>query len=346
MRLLGLAGLAGACLATSQVYAADLFGSAPPPMDAPSAQTELGSNWYIRGDIGYGQTNQTTVDPNGTLFPTVYQGGYTDPNTKNWVNTTTFNGAPTGSPTGNTAFTRGNAKTVTTPDFSLGFGYRVNDWLRVEATYQMSQGPGVAAQTQVKCVTALTAANNYDAATGAYDIPVGYTATTRPCNGYLNARQYNNTGMASVIADLGHWWILNPFIGVGLGVNASTITGSTAFYDSVTGAAYTGVNYAQGNPEVIAQPTNNLDVKGNPVLTTLQSQSGVTPQGLFTGQNWNRNLNSTKYTIAGQLMAGVGVPISQSATMDLTYKMMSLDLFGSAKNMRQSVSLGVRYNIN
>ena len=67
MKLLAAAGLAGVCLAASPLFAADLFESAPPPMDDGS-QTELGSNWYIRGDVGYGMVTEPTVVPKPGCF--------------------------------------------------------------------------------------------------------------------------------------------------------------------------------------------------------------------------------------------------------------------------------------
>src|SRR5947209_6424625 len=168
MRFLAAAGLLGACLATSPLYAADLFSSPPPTMDEPVYQSELGSNWYIRGDVGYGQVTESTVTPTPGMFPPSYnyQTGFVDPLTTNWVDQTlTYNGAPSGSPNSDTAFTRGNFQKAMTPSFSLGAGYRVNDWLRVEATYQIFKGPGLAAQAQLQCATALDPVYNHPNAT-------------------------------------------------------------------------------------------------------------------------------------------------------------------------------------
>ena len=124
MRILAAAGLAGVCLATSPLFAADLFDSAPPPMDMPQRQTELGSNWYIRGDVGYGQIDEATVVPSAGLFPTVGNAPIGDANTPVVV-------------------TRGNNQSTMSPSFGLGFGYRVNDWFRVDADWQFMQGAGI-----------------------------------------------------------------------------------------------------------------------------------------------------------------------------------------------------------
>ncbi|MDE3174649.1 MAG: hypothetical protein KGM15_00885 [Pseudomonadota bacterium] len=349
MRFLAAAGLAGACLATSPLFAADLFSSAPPPMDAPMVDTELGSNWYIRGDVGYAQTTQSTVLTRPTMFPTSYQGGYLDP-TNTWVNTVVFNGAPTGGPNGNDAFSRGNFKDTTSPTFSLGFGYRVNDWLRLEADYQFSKGPGLAAQGQLQCAGPSGAVFNYSY-TGPMDLigtqhAVGYQYNPQSCTGFLNATQFNNTGLVSAYIDLGHWSLFTPYIGGGAGLNASTISGSLNYANSVTGQAYNGPTYLGSAPNVIVQATATPDQAGRTVYVPLTDANGNTPQGLFMLQNWNRHFDSTKYTLAAQLAAGVGVQISQSATLDIGARVTTLDLASGMKNLQKSVNIGVRYNIN
>ena len=45
------------------------------------------------------------------------------------------------------------------------------------------------------------------------------------CNGQLNVKQYNKTALANAYVDLGHWGMITPYIGAGLGVNANTIHG-------------------------------------------------------------------------------------------------------------------------
>jgi opacity protein-like surface antigen len=352
MRLLGLAGLVGACLATSPLFAADLFDSAPPPMDAPAGQTELGSNWYIRGDVGYGAITESTVVPTPGMFPATspFQTGSIDPTTQAFVPATaTFNGAPTGSPGSNDAFTRGNFQNSMTPTFSLGAGYRVNDWLRLEATYQIFKGPGLAAKTQLQCAGALNPVYNYpNAVAGNPGVGVanGYLYQSSTCNGFLNATQFNNTGFANAYVDLGKWWMISPYIGAGVGLNASTISGSLSYYDATTGVAYRGPTFNQtaGVPN-IASSLTGVDAYGNKQYTTIAASSGGTLKGLTLQQNWNRSFNSTKFTVAGQLIAGFGVPISQSATLDFGYHIMALDM-SNTKNIFQTVNVGVRYDLN
>jgi opacity protein-like surface antigen len=331
MRLLAAAGLVGACLATTPLFAADLFDSAPPPMDMPPPQTELGSNWYIRGDVGYGQIDQATVVPSAGLFPTIGNAPIGDANTP-------------------VAVTRGNNQSTMTPTFGLGFGYRVNDWFRVDADWQFSKGPGFGTTQSVYCPEVANAVSNYNTQTvngvsTVVPVPVGYQYDYTKCDGNLHVNQYNNTALVMGYVDLGHWGLFTPYIGAGAGVNANTMSGSLSFNQQDTGVNYTGATVNGTAPGNWVTQTSMQN--GYPYYSTLQ---GVTPSS-GTRQpvgpaNWSRTINTTKYTFAGALAAGVGIQISQSATLDLAYKIMTFDITGGVKSTLQSVNLGVRYNLN
>jgi opacity protein-like surface antigen len=362
MKFLAAAGLAGACLATSPVIAADLFDSGPPPLDAPAPEAELGSNWYIRGDVGYGQTNQATVVPAAGLFPTQYPGGFFNNGAYQQLFTTTtgqpllFNGAPIGDAKSPVTVVRGNNKTVMGADFNMGVGYRINDWFRVEADYSFFRGPGLSAQTQIFCPGQANAVSNYAYNGASTDtggsiapgqaIPFGYTYDYSTCNGYLNVSQYNNLGLASGYIDLGHWGMFSPYIGAGAGINANTITGSLNYYTTSTGATYTGPTVTGSAPAIWVTDTGQLDQAGHTIYAPLVQSNGKGPQLQIGPQNWQRTINQTKYTFAAQVAAGLGVQISQSATIDLGYKLITTDITGGAKGIRQSLTLGVRYNLN
>jgi hypothetical protein len=309
----------------------------------------LGSNWYIRGDIGYGQTTQATVVPQAGLFPTIYQGGYFQP--ANTFNPTyLFNGAPSGDASSPVAVTRGNIKSTMAADYSLGFGYRINDWFRVEADYTFSKGPGFSAQTKVYCPGQATAVSNYTYASPAdiTGVPnaIGYQYDWSTCNGRLNTTQYNNTGIVMGYADLGHWGMFSPYIGLGGGINVNTMTGSMQYNNTSDGSVYAGPKITGSAPGIWVAPTGNLDQAGRPVYNYLVNQNGNGPQIEIGPQNWARTINTTKYTLAASAAAGLGIQISQSATLDLGLHLTTLDLSQGMKQMRESVSLGVRYNIN
>jgi opacity protein-like surface antigen len=333
MKFLAAAGLAGACLAASPVFAADLFDSAPPPMDAPlQQQSELGANWYIRGDIGYGANKQATVVPSAGLFPTV-------------------GNAPIGDASNNVTIQRGNPQMNMGPNFSLGVGYRVNDWFRAEATWTYTPGPGLSTQKTVFCPETTSAVSNYTYNAqnpNGIATPAGYQYDYTQCDGRLNVRQYNNTALAMGYFDIGHWGMFSPFIGVGAGMNVNTMTGSLNFHQQDTGAVYGGVVPVNGSaPAIWMDPNLGVDQLGKPIygpITRPAVQSGTNqPIG---PANWTRKIDTTKYTIAASAAVGVGIQISQSATLDVGYHITTLDLFGGTKSLLQSVNLGVRYNLN
>ena len=349
MRLFAAATMAGACLATAPLHAADLFGSAPPPMSEPAAQTELGSNWYIRGDVGYGPSTQSVVDPtNSGLIPAPKPATNLNPYT-NQVFSAGFNvyDQPSGDASGNVPIQRGLPQKINNMSYDVGLGYRVNDYLRLEATYGFHFGPGLSTQKTVICPGQVTGVDNYfstiTAGVTTYtQTPVGYIYPNTTCNGYLNATQYNNTVLASANIDLGKWWVFEPYIGVGGGVNASTISGSVHYNNTSDGSAYSGVK-ATGDtsaPAYWVAPLG-LDSAGHMQYGYLNG-----PHVELGSQNWNRTFNSTKFTFAGQLAAGVAVPISQSAMLDLSYRFTTYDIGHVQQNYMQSVNLGVRYNIN
>lgn len=356
MRLLAAAGLVGACLATTPLFAADLFDSAPPPMAAP--QTELGSNWYIRGDVGYGDISQASVNP-GQVFPNKFDAGYF-----NSAGTyqpfaasdqgAVFNDAPTGDPANPLAVTRGNAQTTTGAIFDAGFGYRINDWLRVEATYNFFRGPGYGASTTVICpevATAVTQTTETLAPGATTPTTVtsspGYLYDPTTCDGRVNVTQYNNLGLASGYIDLGHWWGgITPYIGAGVGLNVNTMTGSVTYVTTTNGQPYPGPQTSGTASTPAYVVPSGTDAYGNTQYSEVTSRTGHISNIPIGPQNWNRTINQTKYTIAGQLSAGVGVPISQSATLDIGYRVTSTDITGGVKGLMQSVNVGVRYNLN
>jgi opacity protein-like surface antigen len=332
MRLIAAAALAGVCFAASPLFAADLLG--PPADEAPMVETnELGTNWYIRGDVGYGQTTQQTIDPIASgLFPTI-------------------GNQPVGNANTLVPVVRGDNHTSMGADFGLGFGYRVNDFFRVEADWQFSKGPGASINQTVFCPEIANSVSKYtyanSTATSGTAIPIGYQYDFTTCNGALNVHQYNNTGLVMGYFDLGHWGIFSPYVGVGGGVNVNTLSGSINFNQTDTGATYAGPVVNGSAPGVWLQPTGSVDQGGNATYQSLSKpppQTGV-PQPIGPA-NWYRNINTTQYSFAASVAAGLGIKISQSATLDLGYHFTSLNLTGGMNSARQSVSLGVRYNLN
>jgi len=348
MKKIAAVALASLAIASTPTQAADLFGTAPPPLGEPASnpEVEIGSNWYIRGDLGYGEVNSPTIVPSAGLIPPVL---YDIPGTG-----AGFDDSPVGNSSTNAPVFRGNNKTKDDGVFDVGLGFRVNNILRLEATYSFWKGPGLGYQQKSLCPnTAAPVSNTVNAAVGGNaagentaptPVPVGYLWAPVSCTGVLNAKQYNNVGLASAYFDLGNFWGFTPYVGGGLGVNANTISGSTTFTNDNDGSGFRGnTSVSAGNPlQWVTLTSSNGGVNGTPVYTPLTRQPNVA----FGLLNWNRNFTSTKFSFAGALMAGFGYQLTPSATLDIGYRFVDLDLSGATHNTAQQLTVGVRYMLN
>ncbi len=320
MKAIAAAALAGIALASTPAPAADLFGTAAPPISYPaenSPMAEVGSNWYIRGDIGAGLDSAPSV---------------------------TFATSTTPPP--------GDAATPLGPNFGasqisrnfladVGVGYRFNNYFRVDATYEYRNGPSGGSTTTVVCPYAANGVFNKANPT----IEYGYLYnTSNTCDGDLTLKQHNNMVLANAYFDGGTYWGITPYIGAGAGVNVLSTSGSLAFFETANGESYAA----------------NLSPTGTyPQIWVNNAGAPVTPQPniAFTQQNWNRTIQSNKYTLAVALMAGIGYQLTPSATLDIGYRFLdagasSLTLSGPAgstlknSNISQEIRLGIRYMAN
>jgi opacity protein-like surface antigen len=331
------AALAGLTLAPTPTLGADLFGTAPPPMTFPASQSpqaEVGSNWYLRGDVGYGSENEPTVVPSAGLIPTIQTDALTGYN---------FVDAPSGDASHNVPVTRGNNQTKSGPTFDIGVGYRVNNYLRLEATYKYWSGPGLSSSKGTLCPDTSAAVDNYEILGGSTTpspVPAGNLWEPASCTGYVHATQYNNLGLASAYLDLGTLWGVTPYVGVGAGLNANTINGTSTFYLNSDGSHFNGNTATGGTVNTWVVPNGTLN--GYTYYQALSTQPNVT----FGNQNWDRHFSSTHYSMAGALMAGLGYQLTPSATLDVGYQYLSADLFGSTKSTFQQLLVGIRYMAN
>jgi len=310
---LACAGLMAALPAS----AADLLGSSPPltlPETSSPAMFEVGSNWYVRGDLGISFDRAPSVSFSSVALPPF--------------------GVP-GAP-----LTTGSGGSWTTTNFTggAGFGYRWNDWLRFDATWDYSTGPGGSRQATVVCPYGLTGVSS-----GA-GVPLGYLYnTTNTCNGSASLHQYNNTFLGNAYVDLGTYYGLTPYVGGGLGLNMNVVSGSAGFNETANGAVY-GANLTSTG----AFPSVWVNSAGQ----TLTPQPGIA----FAPQFWNRSVSSTTYTMAWALSAGVGYKLTPSTTIDLGYRYLNTGTVNTLinpqtgltvhqNNVMQQFLIGVRYAI-
>jgi opacity protein-like surface antigen len=325
MNRLFAAVLAATALAATRALAADLFGTAAPPiLDVPPASApivvEIGSNWYIRGDVGVSVDNAPTISTSAISAP----------------------------PPGNAA-TRISANLGPngySANFTLDLaaGYRFNNYFRLEAEYDYRSGTGGSNTATVVCPYNLTGLTSQTPdAFGNYE-QLGYLYnTTNTCNGTVNISQHNNMALVSGYLDLGTYWGVMPYIGVGGGMNANTMTGTLNYFQTSNGAVYAANLTPTGT-----YPQIWIDQYGTPI--------NPKPNIAFNQQNWNRTISSTKYTPAWALMVGLGIPITPSAMLDIGYRYLNTGTSntlinpytGTAikqTNSSQQIRVGIRYMI-
>ena len=214
MKVLLSLACAGLTMAAGPAFGADLFGTAPPstyPAIQGPTTFEVGSNWYVRGDLGISLDNAPTLSLSSISTPPP---GYF------------------GAPLPAYAGTNMNSRDLTG---GVGFGYRVNSYLRFDATWDYRNGPGGSSETTVVCPYALSGLTTQ----GAAPFLVGYLYnTSNTCDGAADIRQYNNTFLANGYVDLGTYAGFTPYVGGGLGFNMNVMSGSLNYYETANGQAY------------------------------------------------------------------------------------------------------------
>ena len=314
-----IAALAGIAMVSTPALAADLFGTAAPvafpASDGPAA--EVGSNWYLRGDVGTSLDSVPSVTFSSTSVP------------------------PAGD--ASTPLSVGNGASTLGHDFlaDIGVGYRFNNYFRVDATYEYRSGPGGSNTSTVVCPYSANGVYNATDTT----IEYGYLYnTSNTCNGVLNLNQHNNMVLANGYIDMGTYWGVTPYVGAGAGVNVQSTSGSLAFFETANGQAYAADLSPTGS-----YPQQWVTLSGARVYPQ--------PQIAFTTQNWNRTVSSTKYSLAIALMAGVGIQIMPSATLDIGYRYLNTGAstiylsspsssYLKNSNVSQEIRVGIRYMVD
>jgi opacity protein-like surface antigen len=349
MKKFAAAALAGLALASTPSQAADLFGTAAPPMSAPdNPAVEIGTNWYIRGDVGASFDSLPNVTAQGFGVPPT--GTVADP-----ISAT---------------YSVNSMKTDFTAD--VGLGYRFNNWFRADVTYDYRSLPGASGTTTVGCPNSLITYDTFptvnvptsvtNPSTGQVSTvyepevatkPIGYLYNTgTSCNGVVKMNQQSNMGLVTGYVDLGNYWGFTPYVGAGAGMNATYVSGSIVYTNASDGSPYN----ANLTPPASTAPTI-LGGGATPLVWLGSNNKPLSPQPTvsFSQQNWNRTISSVKYGVAWALTAGVGYQISPSATIDVSYRYLntgaptSLSVDGATmrqQNVSQQVRIGLRYMLN
>ena len=276
------AALAGLAMASTPTLGADLFGTAPPPMAYPAdQQAEVGSNWYLRGDLGL-DLDQA---------PSFSMAGISQPTGPGFLPYSTSLGSPRPH-----------------EDFSadIGVGYRYNNWLRFEGTYEYRTAASGKNRNSVLCpdTTTPVGTSGY-----LYDVT---GANTPVCTGALNLNRRDSTALAAAYLDLGNYWGVTPYVGAGVGLNADMISGRVNYTVDSTGAAQSFT------PSLTPGVTNQwVDAGGTPV----SPQPNIPLVG--GSETWSHSIHATHYSMAWALMGGFGIQLSPSFTLDVGYRYLN-----------------------
>ena len=151
----------------------------------------------------------------------------------------------------------------------------------------------------------------------------------------------NNAALASGYIDLGTFWGVTPYVGAGAGLNVNTISGSLSYVQTSNSAPY----------RADLSPTGTFpQIWVNAAGTPISPQPAIA----FAPQNWDRSIAATKYSMAWALMAGVGIQLSPSATLDIGYRYFNSGAVNTVinpetgtvmkqSNTSQQVRIGIRY---
>lgn len=202
-----LSAVAGAFCAC-RAFAADApFFPAPEP--APVNQpVEFGSGWYLRGDVGYENTNAPVIT---------------------------------------TDFTRliGRMENATG---GIGVGFQYNDWFRTDLTLDRSvyrlQGPQGSIYCPYGTLVNVTVPDPFNP--GKTRIIEGYRYDpAETCTPIVDGHINRTSLLANAYLDLGAWYGVTPYVGAGVGVSYLQTNSSVNYYENANGALWApnlGVN--------------------------------------------------------------------------------------------------------
>ena len=160
--------------------------------DDPDKQVEWGSGWYLRGDLGFARDSQPPINADMSYNSSA-------PSKASWSG-------------------------------SIGFGNKINTWLREDTTLELTNGMNSNGYTNSTKTCQTGATLNGDGIT--------YSPVYSQCYGQEHASLTRGNLMQNAYVDLGTWFNITPSSGVGAGLSHFTTAGNIAYYVSGTNQAY------------------------------------------------------------------------------------------------------------
>jgi len=245
-----------AAIATVGAHAADMdFPNAPPlPSLTPEVPMELGTGWYLRGDIGYAreQAPKLFLDANaGTPGSTI----------------------PIGAQLLNSNATKNGWSA------GLGFGYKFNSWLRTDITYE---------RRNTMKADASSLPFDCQRETAGMDDPdgnkVGIGVIYNKCTAGQNASLSRSVALANIYFDLGNWSGVTPYVGAGVGFVYGATNATYNWYNQADGSSYNPTLVRPDGYPLIYYHFDNLGnpIAGQPVNYGSQSRLQAVNSGNFS----------------------------------------------------------------
>jgi opacity protein-like surface antigen len=263
--------------------AADMPFFSPP--DAPiDVESELGTGWYLRGDVGY--SNITSPQVIGDLIDATVRTG--------------------------------------TASGSVGVGYQHNSWLRTEFALDRAVIRPNATGDAIWCAYSnhpLVSDPVYVITYDEQGRPVrtlvedsknlGYGVDRREtCLPRTTANLSRITGMFNAYLDLGNWFGLTPYVGAGVGASYVRSSGSISYYKTSDGTPY-----AADLSPVEGFPLQWIELDG----TRIDPQPNIA----FAQQYWDRNRAKSSWKFAWALMAGASYDVTDNLKLDIGYRFLN-----------------------
>ena len=274
-------GLAVLCLSAMQANASDLDGVFID--DANFAKpAELGSGWYIRGDLGLNFNAVHDVSINGNPITSTYlNNNYTDK-----------------------------------IHFGAGVGYRFNNFLRMDAGIGRLAGTDYStSQLMYEDATSAHTSDPLAVQPGEANPCNGwgtFTAVDGSGNQYTyvdddfitncidkDSVEYDVTyAMANVYTDLGDFYGFVPFVGAGIGI------GRLAWREELD-----SVECAPASADVRVEGCRAYGVADQPAANTPYTQPGTVNEGV-------------DYRLGFSVTAGLGYNVTDNLTLEMAYRYM------------------------
>jgi len=289
-----VAGLYCAGFATGAVAADKLFPD-PTPVYYNGKKQEFGTGWYLRGDVSWSRDNVPALFADGNLANA--------PKARNmWA-------------------------------ASIGFGYKINNWLRTDLTLDYRQAKATSMTSANTFACPLEVRGMYQENPDGSRTNIGIFAVENQCRSTQNARLQRGALLANAYLDLGTWSGVTPFVGAGIGVAYGRIRATYDWIDTANNGPYQANLVAPGDYPVIWR-----DVNGNV----------INPGYQFGQQSKYRVMNRSSFNLAWALMAGLAVDVSPNAKLELSYRYMNMGKWGEATkaNVAHDYRIGFRYMID